>query len=64
VKWRRLSGVGDDVFYVATDFGTSLYVKKGATAIGLTAKNTPLGAEELRARRRTWRLRRWHGCEA
>jgi hypothetical protein len=28
----------------------SLYVKKGATAVVVTTKNTPLGAEKLRAK--------------
>jgi hypothetical protein len=30
------AGIGDDAFYVTTDLGTSLYIKKGNTAIAFS----------------------------
>jgi hypothetical protein len=45
-----VSGVGEDAFYVSSESGLSLYVKKGTHAIAVTAKNTPLVGEELKAK--------------
>ncbi len=47
------SGIGDDAFYVTTEFGTSLFVRKGKTAIGFSVRDRSLPNDQLMAMERT-----------
>jgi len=44
------SGVGDEAFYVTTEFGTSLYVRKGNTAIACGVHDKSLPTDQLMAK--------------
>lgn len=46
------SGVGDDAFFVTSEFGTSLFVRKGNTAIGFSARDRSLPADKVMAQER------------
>jgi hypothetical protein len=57
-KSRRItitpvSGIGDEAFYVITPFGTSLYVRKGNTAIAFTIRDKGLSPDQLMAKEKT-----------
>ena len=44
------SGIGDEAFYVTTEFGTSLYIRKGSTAIAFSIHDKTLPADQLMAK--------------
>jgi len=46
------SGVGDDAFFVTSDFGSSLFVRKGNTAIGFSVRDRSLPADKVMAQER------------
>jgi hypothetical protein len=48
-----VSDIGDEAFYVITPFGTSLYVRKGNTAIGFTIRDKGLSTDQLMAKEKT-----------
>jgi hypothetical protein len=45
-----VSGIGDEAFYVITPFGTSLYVRKGTTAISFTIRDKGFSTDQLMAK--------------
>jgi hypothetical protein len=47
-----VSGVGDDAFFVTSEFGTSLFVRKGNTAIGFSVRERSLPADKVMAQER------------
>jgi len=51
------SGIGDEAFYVTTEFGTSLYVRKGSTAISFGIHDKSLAANKLMAKERALGLK-------
>jgi len=53
VKIAPAPGIGDEAFYVTTEFGTSLLIRKGNTSIGFGLHNTRLPVDQVKARERT-----------
>lgn len=51
------SGIGDEAFYVTTEFGTSLYVRKGNTAIAFGVHDKSLLADQLMAKEKALGLK-------
>jgi hypothetical protein len=51
------SGIGDEAFYVTTEFGTSLYVKKGSTAIAFSIHDKTLPTDQLMAKEKVLGLK-------
>ena len=51
------TGIGDEAFYVTTELGTSLYVRKGNTAIAFSVQDKTLPADQLMAKERTLGLK-------
>jgi len=47
-----VSGIGDEAFYVTSEFGTSLFVRKGDTAIGFTIRDKSLPKNDVMAKER------------
>jgi hypothetical protein len=50
------SGIGDEAFYVTTDFGISLYTKKGNTAFVVGVHDMALPPNEVKAKEKTLAL--------
>jgi hypothetical protein len=51
------SGIGDEAFYVTTEFGTSLYVRKGSTAIAFSIHDKTLPTDRLMAKEKVLGLK-------
>ena len=45
-------GIGDDAYYITSQFGTSLFIKKGNTAIGFTIRDKSIPSADLMAKER------------
>jgi hypothetical protein len=48
-----VSGIGDEAFYVITPLGTSLYIRKGNTAISFTIRDKGFSTDQLMAKEKT-----------
>jgi hypothetical protein len=46
------SGIGDEAFYVTSEFGTSLFVRKGDTVIGFSIRDKSLPKDQVMAKER------------
>ena len=51
------TGVGDDAFYVTTEFGISLYTRKGNTAFVLGVHDKTLPPDQIKAQEKTLALK-------
>ncbi|MGA8875751.1 MAG: hypothetical protein WCC25_16405 [Candidatus Korobacteraceae bacterium] len=51
------SGIGDEAFYVTSEFGTSLFVRKGDTAIDFSIRDKSLPKNDLMAKERALGLK-------
>jgi hypothetical protein len=47
-----VSGIGEEAFYVTSEFGTSLFVRKGDTAIGFSIRDKSLPKNDVMAKER------------
>ncbi len=52
-----VSGIGDEAFYVTSEFGTSLFVRKGDTAIDFSIRDKSLPKNDLMAKERALGLK-------
>ncbi len=52
-----VSGIGDEAFYVTSEFGTSLFVRKGNTAIDFSIRDKSLPANDVMAKERALGLK-------
>jgi len=57
VTMTPASGIGDDAYYITTEFGTSLFIRKGNTAIGFSIRDKTLPTDQLMAKERTLGLK-------
>jgi hypothetical protein len=53
VKIASAPGIGDEAFYVTTEFGTSLLIRKGKTSIGFSVRNLRMPVDKVKAGERT-----------
>ena len=51
------SGIGDEAFYVTTELGTSLYVRKGSTAIAFSIHDKTQPPDQLMAKEKALGLK-------
>jgi hypothetical protein len=51
------SGIGDDALYITTEFGTSLFVRKGSTAIAFSIHDKTLPTDRLMAKEKVLGLK-------
>jgi hypothetical protein len=51
------TGIGDEAYYVTTEFGTSLFIRKGNTAIGFSIHDKTLPANQLLAKEKALGLK-------
>lgn len=52
-----VNGIGDEAFYVTSEFGTSLFVRKGDTAIDFTIRDKSLPLNDVMAKERALGLK-------
>lgn len=50
-------GIGDDAYYITSQFGTSLFIKKGNTVIGFTIRDKSIPSADLMAKERALGLK-------
>jgi hypothetical protein len=56
VTTTSVSGIGDEAFYVTTEFGISLYTRKGNTAFVLGVHDKTLPADRIKTQEKTLAL--------
>jgi hypothetical protein len=50
-------GIGDDAYYITTQLGTSLFIKKGNTVIGFSIRDKTIPSADLMAKERALGLK-------
>lgn len=51
------TGIGDEAYYVTSEFGISLFVRKGSTAIGFSIHDKTLPADQLKTKEKALALK-------
>ena len=50
-------GIGDDAYYITSEFGTSLFIKKGSTVIGFSIRDKSIPSAQLMEKERALGLK-------
>ena len=50
-------GIGDDAYYITSQFGTSLFIKKGSTVIGFSIRDKTIPSAQLMEKERALGLK-------
>lgn len=50
-------GIGDDAYYITSEFGTSLFIKKGNSIIGFSIRDKTIPSADVMAKERTLGLK-------
>jgi hypothetical protein len=51
------TGIGDEAYYVTSEFGISLFVRKGSTAVGFSIHDKTLPADQLKTKEKALALK-------